>query len=292
MAFKASAAGLDLGGGKAVVIGDRSMITDDFWHAYGRLVDSLAGAYITAEDVGTTTDDMHVIAEETKWVVGRAADDHGAGDPSPATARGVVRAMQAVGTRLWDSDSLEGRRIAVQGVGKVGSAIVEYLVDLGAEVVIADIVEQAARTIVDRFGVQSVAPDEILSEPCDILSPCSLGASLSAETIPLLKCRAVVGSANNQLAVPDDDQRLAAADIVYVPDFVANAGGLIHVSAELDEFNARLVASRISGIYDAVHSILDRSTTDNITPNEAAIRVAQDRINREGNGITFRHGGQ
>ena len=236
---------------------------------------------------------MSVVASPAySRLVGRAADDHGAGDPSPATARGVVRAMRAVATRLWDSDSLAGRRVAVQGVGKVGRALVEDLVNIGAEVVIADIVEDTARAVVERFGVEAVAPDEILFEPCDILSPCSLGSSLNDETIPRMKCLAVVGSANNQLATQDDDERLAAADILYVPDFVANAGGLIHVSAELDEFNARLVASRISGIYDAVLSILDRSATDNITPNDAAIRFAQDRISREGNGVTFRHGGQ
>ncbi len=292
MAFKASAAGLDLGGGKSVVIGDRSMITDDFWHAYGRFVDSLAGAYITAEDVGTTTDDMQVIAEETKWVVGRAAEDHGAGDPSPATARGVVRAMQAVAHHLSGSDSLHGSRIAVQGVGKVGSALVGYLVEEGAEVVIADINPVAADALVERFGVKVVATDDILFEECDILSPCSLGASLRADTIPRLQCRAVVGSANNQLGTEDDDERMADAGIVFVPDFLANAGGLIHVSAELDEFNAKLVTSRIEGIYDAVLSILERAAADNLTPNDAAIRFAEDRIRREGNGVTFRHGGQ
>jgi leucine dehydrogenase len=292
MAFKAAACGLDLGGGKAVIIGDRSMITDDFWRAYGRFVDSLAGAYITAEDVGTTTDDMHVIAEETKWVVGRAAEDHGAGDPSPATARGVVRAMQAVAHHLYGSDSLAGSRIAVQGVGKVGTALVEFLVDEGAEVIIADIIPSAADALVDRFGVKAVDKDDILFEECDILSPCSLGASLSADTIPRLRCRAVVGSANNQLATESDDERIASAGILYVPDFVANAGGLIHVSAELDEFNAALVKNRITGIYDAVLSILDQAAADNLTPNDAAVRFAEDRIRRQGNGVTFRHGGQ
>ena len=292
MAFKAAASGLDLGGGKAVIIGDRSMVTDDFWHAYGRFVDSLAGAYITAEDVGTTTDDMRLIAQETKWVVGRAAEDGGVGDPSPATARGLVRAMQAVATRLWDGESLHGARVAVQGVGKVGSALVGYLVEQGAEVVVADIVAESAHLLGVRFGVTVVRPEEILIEPCDILSPCSLGASLNAETIPRLKCRAVVGSANNQLATDADGERLAAAGILYVPDFVANAGGLIHVSAELDAFSAPLVTGRIAGIYDAVLSILDRSVADNITPNDAAIRFAQDRITREGSGVTFRHGGQ
>ena len=292
MAFKASASGLDLGGGKAVIIGDRSMITEDLWRSYGRFVDSLAGAYITAEDVGTTTADMHVIAEETRWVVGRAAEDHGAGDPSPATARGVVRAMQAAARHMHGSDSLAGSRIAIQGVGKVGSALVEFLVDEGAEIVIADINQAAADALVDRFGVKAIEKDDILFEECDILSPCSLGASINADTIPKLRCRAVVGSANNQLATEEDDERIAGAGILYVPDFVANAGGLIHVSAELDEFNAQLVSSRVAGIYDAVLSILDQAAADNLTPNEAAVRFAEDRIRREGNGVTFRHGGQ
>jgi glutamate dehydrogenase/leucine dehydrogenase len=292
MALKASAAGLDLGGGKAVIIGDRSMITVGFWHAYGRFVDSLAGAYITAEDVGTTTEDMHVIAEETNWVVGRAAEDHGSGDPSPATARGVVRAMKAVAQHLHRSDSLAGSRIAVQGVGKVGSALVELLVDEGADVVIADIVQSSADALVERFGVKAVDTADILFEECDILSPCSLGASLRADTIPNLHCRAVVGSANNQLHTEEDDDRLAAAGILYVPDFVANAGGLIHVSAELDDFNAKLVNRRIAGIYDAVLSILDQAAADNVTPNEAAIALAEERIRRSGNGVTFRFGGQ
>jgi leucine dehydrogenase len=292
MALKASAAGLDLGGGKAVIIGDRSIITDDFWHAYGRFVDSLAGAYITAEDVGTTTDDMHMIAEETQWVVGRAADDHGSGDPSPATARGVVRAMKAAVHHLHGSDSLSGSRIAVQGVGKVGSALVELLVDEGVDVLIADIVQSSADALVERFGVKAVDAEDILREECDILSPCSLGATLNVDTIPGLRCRSVVGSANNQLATEEDDVRIADAGILYVPDFVANSGGLIHVSAELDEFNAKVVNSRIAGIYDAVLSILDQAARDNLTPNQAAIAYAEDRIRRQGNGVTFRYGGQ
>ncbi len=291
MALKASAAGLDLGGGKAVIIGDRSTVTDDLWHAYGRLIDSLGGAYITAEDVGTNTDDMHVIAEETNWVVGRAADDHGVGDPSPATARGVVRAMQAVASHLGGTDSLHGSRIAVQGVGKVGSALVEYLVEAGAEVVIADIYQPSADVLVDRLGVKAVSTDDILYEECDILSPCSLGGALNADTIPRLKCRAVVGSANNQLATDEDDERVAEAGILYVPDFVANSAGLIHVSSELHGFDLERVNHRIAGIYGAVLSILQRAAAENITPNDAAIRLAEDRIRREGNGVTFRHKG-
>ena len=200
--------------------------------------------------------------------------------------------MEAVATRMWGTESLAGRRVAVQGVGKVGSALVEFLVQEDADLIVADIVEESAQALVDQFGVKAVGPEEILFEHCDILSPCSLGGSINEETIPKLQCRAIVGSANTQLATQNDAERVAAAGIVYVPDFVANAGGLIHVSAELDEFNARLVTGRIAGIYDAVLSILDRSAANNITPNDAAVRFAQDRIDREGNGVTFRHGGQ
>ncbi|MBT8202164.1 MAG: leucine dehydrogenase, partial [Acidimicrobiia bacterium] len=253
---------------------------------------SLAGAYITAEDVGTTTDDMHLISEETRWVVGRAAEDHGAGDPSPATARGVVRAMKAVSTHLWNSDSLRGSRVAVQGVGKVGSALVEFLTEEEAEVVVADVRPEAAALMAERFGAKTVPTEEILFEECDFLAPCSLGGALSADTIPQLRCRAVVGSANNQLAADEDAARLAEAGILYVPDFVANAAGLIHVSAELDGFNEALVTSRIEAIYDSVLSILQRAAAQDITPHDAAIGFAEDRIRREGNGITFRHGGE
>lgn len=291
MAFKAAAAGLDLGGGKAVLIGDRTVVTDDYWRAYGRLIDSLAGAYITAEDVGTTTDDMHVIAEETQWVVGRAAEDHGAGDPSPATARGVVRAMEAAAHHMWGNDSLHGCRVAIQGVGKVGSALTRLLSEAGAEVVVGDIVQASADSLVDELGVKAVSPEDILSEECDILAPCSLGGVLNADTVPQLRCRAVIGSANNQLSSPADATRLEAAGVLYVPDFIANAAGLIHVSAELNSFNADRVHERISGIYDAVLAILQRAHETGVTPNEAAERYAIDRIRREGNGVTFRHGG-
>lgn len=291
MAYKAAAAGLDLGGGKAVLIGDRTLATPDYWRAYGRFIDSLGGAYITAEDVGTTTHDMHVIAKETRWVVGRAAEHHGAGDPSPATARGVVRAMQAAARHMWGTDSLQGCRIAVQGVGKVGSALARLLAEAGAEVLIGDIVQASADSLVDELGVKAVSPEDVLFEECDILAPCSMGGVLTIDSISNLRCRAVVGSANNQLATPEDANRLRDAGVLYVPDFIANAGGLIHVSAELNSFNAARVNERIGGIYDAVLSILAEAQEEGVTPNTAAERYAIDRISREGNGVTFRHGG-
>jgi leucine dehydrogenase len=288
MAFKASAAGLSLGGGKAVLIGDRSVTSDEYWRAFGRFVDSLGGAYITAEDVGTTSADMGIIGEETIHVVGRDQADHGSGDPSPATARGVLRSMQATAHHLWGSDELHGVVIAVQGVGKVGSALVELLVAEGAEVVVADINEEASARLVERFGVKSVAPDEILSTRCEIIAPCSLGAILSPQTIPILQCRAVVGSANNQLSHPSDADLLANREILYVPDFIANAAGLIHVADELEGFNAARATKRIDHLFDAVTRILEQAQADGITPNAAAVNIAEERIRREQYSPTFR----
>ncbi len=285
MALKASAAGLSLGGGKAVIIGDRSITSEDFWRAYGRLVDSLGGAYITAEDVGTTTADMAIIAQETKWVTGRATEDDGRGDPSPVTARGVLRAMMATSKHLWDRDSMHGCRVAVQGVGKVGSALVRELVNAGAEVVIADIVPDSAAALVEELGVKAVSPEEILNQDCDILAPCSLGGSFSPETIPGLRCSAIVGAANNQLTSNEDADALAQRSILYVPDFIANAAGVIHVASELDGSDP---SAKVESLYDAVLRILERATTDNVTPHEAAVRFAEDRILREGDGTTFR----
>ena len=288
MALKASAAGLSLGGGKAVIIGDRASVTDDLWRSYGRLIDSLGGAYITAEDVGTTTNDMRIIAEKTRWVTGRAPADNGGGDPSPVTARGVIRAMMATSQYLWDQDSLHGCRVAVQGVGKVGSSLVRHLVDEGADVVIADIVQESADALVEELDVKSVPSDEILSQDCDILAPCSLGGALNPETIPELNCRAIVGSANNQLATNADAMALASRDILYVPDFIANAAGLMQVASELDDSDA---SERVEALYDSVLRILERAVTENVTPHEAAVRFAEDRIRTEGTGIAFRAGG-
>lgn len=289
MAYKAAAAGLNLGGGKAVLIGDRSMTSGDYWRAYGRFVDSLGGAYITAEDVGTTTEDMRIIAEETRYVVGRASGDGGAGDPSPATARGVVRAMEATSDFLWEGRNFSDLRIAVQGVGKVGSALVRQLVARDIDVVIADINEETANDLVDELGVKSVSTEDILTERCDILAPCSLGAVLNEGTIGNLGCRAVVGSANNQLAKPTDAKLLANREILYVPDFIANAAGLIHVAGELEGFDAARVDRRIEGIYDAVMAILERAREDDITPQKAARKIAEDRIAAEVRTPTFRH---
>lgn len=279
MTYKAAAAGLDLGGGKAVIVGDPAELRSErLLRAYGRIVASLGGRYVTAEDVGTTPHDMEVIRRETRWALGIPRAAGGGGDPSPATARGVASAMRAVSQRLWRSPDLRGKRIAVQGVGKVGAALVDLLVEAGTEVIVADASDEAIEKVSSAHGCKIVDPDDILKTDCDILAPCALGGILDATTIPELACSAVVGSANNQLATEDDDNRLAKRGILYAPDFVVNAGGLIHVYEELHGYSEERVMHRVDSIGQATLRILERADGREVTPHEAAIQVAKQRI--------------
>lgn len=292
MTYKAAAAGLDLGGGKAVIIGDpREHKSERMFRAYGRIVDSLQGRYITAEDVGTTTEDMDIVRRETRWALGSSVALGGSGDPSPVTARGLHAATRAVAQKLWGDQDLAGRRFAVQGVGKVGSAFLQLLVESRAEVMVTDAYGPAIESAVDTFGVKPVEPDEIFSVDCDFFSPCALGAGLNAETIPKLNCAAIVGSANNQLATEDDANRLASRDILYAPDFVVNAGGLINVYDELHGYSKTRALHRVDSIYEATLNILDTAEEHGINPNQAAIKVADDRIRDIGNLRRFRRSG-
>jgi leucine dehydrogenase len=279
MSYKAAAAGLDLGGGKAVIIGDPSEIkTERLLRSYGRAVDSLGGRYITAEDVGTTTEDMMVIRRETKWVTGVPAAFGGSDDPSPATARGVLAAMRTVAGRLWESEDLSGRTVAVQGVGKVGRHLVERLTKAGATTVIADVNTAALEEVASSFGSQIVDPDAIYDVDCDIFAPCALGGAINVTTIPRLACAAVVGSANNQLATPSDADRLIERGIVYAPDFVVNAGGIINITEELRGYSWERAAHAVDGIGPAVSRVLDRAEKHGINPHDAAEEVARERI--------------
>ena len=292
MTYKAAVTGLDLGGGKAVIIGDpREMKSERLFRAYGRIVDSLQGRYITAEDVGTTTQDMDLVRRETRWALGSSVALGGAGDPSPVTARGLHAAAKAVAHKLWGNADLAGRRFAVQGVGKVGSAFVQLLVEARAEVVVTDAYEAAIQSAVDTFGVKPVEPGEIYGIDCDFFSPCALGAGLNETTIPRLNCRAIVGSANNQLATDTDAQRLADRGILYAPDFVVNAGGLINVYDELLGYSRTRALHRVDAIYDATLKILDKAEDLGITPNEAAVMVADERIRDIGDLRRFRRSG-
>jgi len=292
MSLKAAAAGLDLGGGKSVIIGDpRKLKSERLWRSYGRVIDSLGGRYITAEDVGTDTGDMELIRRETRWVVGVPVEEGGSGDPSPATARGLVAAMRAVGKFMHGSEEVGGKKVAVLGVGKVGSDLVRRLVEAGASVAIADVYPPAIEKVTERFNVEVVGCDEIYDLECDIFSPCSLGGALNADTIPRLRCQAVVGSANNQLAEPEDADRIAERDILFAPDFVVNAGGLINVSEELGDYTVDKAAAHIDKIYDNTLRVLEASRERGVCPNAAAVTLAEERISEIGSLRLFRRGG-
>jgi glutamate dehydrogenase/leucine dehydrogenase len=292
MTLKAAVAGLDLGGGKAVIIGDpRKMKSERLWRAYGRVVDSLQGRYITAEDVGSDAFDMDTIRRETRWVVGLPLEEGGSGDPSPATARGLVAAMRAACRFMHGDDDLAGRKVAVLGVGKVGSNLVRRLIDGGARVVIADVYPPAIEAVTADVDVEVVDIDEILEVECDILSPCSLGSVFDEATIPRLRCDMIVGAANNQLATDEDADRIAERDILFAPDFVVNAGGLINVSEELRGYQVQRAAARVDRVYDSTLRVLEASREKGITPTRAAVAVATERIADIGNLRLFRRSG-
>lgn len=292
MCLKAAAAGLDLGGGKAVIIGDPGKDKSErLWRAYGRIVDSLGGRYITAEDVGTDHFDMEVIRHETRWVVGIPKAEGGSGDPSPATARGLMRAMRAVAEHLWGNADLSSKRVAVQGVGKVGSDLVRRLVRDGAEVVATDVFGPARERVEREYGIATVDPDEIFDVDCDVFAPCSLGGTLNADTVPRLSCRAIVGSANNQLDQEKHAVMLRERGIVYCPDFVVNSGGLMNVWEEMRGYEEERAAHSIDKIYGLTRRILRESEERDETPHQTAVRLAQERIEAIGHLRLFRRGG-
>lgn len=281
MTLKSAAAGLDLGGGKAVIIGDPGRHkTPDLLRAYGRLVDRLGGSYITAEDVGTTVEDMLAVSETTEWVSGLPRSTGGSGDPSPLTARGVVAAMRAAALHLWGSVDLADRRVAIQGVGKVGAELARMLTAAGARVLVSDIDDEAARQVAAESGGWLLKPDEVMSVECDILAPCALGAVLNDETIPTLRCTAIVGSANNQLGDDRHAAMLADRGILYVPDFLVNAGGVINISVEFgpNGYDSEVAEARVDAIESQVSSVLVEAGARGLTLNEAATEMALERI--------------
>jgi len=283
MTYKNAAAGLDLGGGKAVILAESmGPKSEELLRAYGRFIDTLGGRYITAEDVGTSGEDMDMIHRETRWVTGISPAYGGSGDPSPATAYGVMQGLRAVATELWDDPSLAGRRFAVQGVGKVGYALVRHLIEAGAEAVVADVHPEHAERAAADFGVEVVDPVKIHAIACDVFVPCALGGVLNDETIPELRCAAVAGAANNQLLMPAHADVLHEAGILYAPDFIINAGGVINVADELNGYDERRARLRIEGIFGNVRRVLETARKEGITPARAASRVAEERIRAVG----------
>jgi leucine dehydrogenase len=279
MTYKHAVCGNDLGGGKAVILGDPATLRSEaLLRAYGRFVDGLAGRYLTAEDVGTTQADMDLIRRETPHVTGVSESLGGSGDPSPATSWGVLWAMKAVAERLWGGPSLSGRHVCISGVGKVGSALAAHLADEGAKLTVADVSDDHVRAAVDAHGALAVPPDEAHTVECDIFSPCALGAVLNRTTIPELRCSAIVGSANNQLERDDDATLISDRGIAYAPDFVANAGGVMNIAEEPTGYDRDRAYARIRGIHDTVLAVFERADADGITTAAAANHLAEDRI--------------
>ncbi|MGH9210748.1 MAG: Glu/Leu/Phe/Val family dehydrogenase [Acidimicrobiales bacterium] len=279
MTYKHAVCGNDLGGGKAVILGDPDQLRSEaLLRTYGRFVDGLAGRYLTAEDVGTTQADMDLVRRETPYVTGVSESLGGSGDPSPATAWGVLWAMKAVAERLWETSSLTGRHVCISGVGKVGSALAAHLHEEGAKLTVADIDTGPVADAEHDYGAIAVDPEDAHRVECDIFAPCALGAVLNPTSIPELRCAAVVGSANNQLASEDDAASLSERGIVYAPDFVANAGGVINIAEEPHGYDRKRAYDRIRTIHDTLLATFARAEADAITTAEAADRLAEERI--------------
>jgi glutamate dehydrogenase/leucine dehydrogenase len=281
MTYKHAACGNTLGGGKAVIIGDPATIrTDALIRAYARFVDRLGGRYLTAEDVGTTQVDMDLIRTITPHVTGVSEQLGGSGDPSPATAWGVLNALHAVATRVWGNESLAGRHVAISGVGKVGHALAVYLAKAGARLTVADARPDLAKAVAEEVDADVVDASTVHLLACDVYSPCALGAVLNERTIPELRCAAVCGCANNQLATPSDGERLAARDVLYAPDYVVNAGGVINIAQELASggYDHDRAWTQIAGIRETVSKIFALADEHAVTPAEAADRLAEARL--------------
>jgi len=281
MTYKASAAGLDLGGGKAVIVGDpRTTKTDELLRAYAGFVDGLGGRYITAEDVGTSLADMDVIRDRTRHVGGSSPARGGSGDPSEMTAYGVFLAIRAAAREAWGDPSLEGRRVAVQGVGKVGSGLVGHLTGAGATVVVADVDPDAVTRARSAGASASVDPGEIAGAECDILAPCAMGAVLDERTIPAIRARIICGAANNQLATAADAETLAGAGILYLPDYVANAGGIVNIFEEFhpDGYDAGRAKRSVERIEQNAQRVFDAARERGVTPAAAADTLAEERL--------------
>jgi leucine dehydrogenase len=280
MTYKAAVSGLNLGGGKAVVIGDPKKDKSELlWRAFGRFLEGLGGRYITAEDAGTTMQDMEYIRMETSWVVGISRSLGGSGDPSPVTALGVFSGMRAAVEEKLNRSTLNGLKVAVQGCGHVGNNLVGHLVRAGAKVTVADIDAEAVKRTVAEYQVEAVAPDSIYDVPCDIFAPCAMGGILNEKTIPRLKCGIIAGAANNQLANEKEDaSSLMEKRILYSPDFVINAGGLINVANELEGYNQERALTQAKGIYAILKDIFERARRDSVPTFRAANNLAMDRL--------------
>ncbi|MES4906223.1 MULTISPECIES: Glu/Leu/Phe/Val dehydrogenase dimerization domain-containing protein [unclassified Streptomyces] len=281
MSYKNALAGLDHGGGKAVIIGDPEQIkTEELLLAYGRFVASLGGRYVTACDVGTYVADMDVVARECPWTTGRSPEAGGAGDSSVLTAYGVFQGMRASAQASWGAPTLRGRRVGIAGVGKVGHHLVEHLLEDGAEVVVTDVRAESVERVRARHPEVTAVTDTdaLIRADLDVYAPCALGGALDDVTVPALSARVVCGAANNQLAHPGVEKDLADRGILYAPDYVVNAGGVIQVADELHGFDFDRAKAKAAKIFDTTLAIFDRAQADGIPPAAAADRLAEQRM--------------
>ncbi len=280
MTFKSSVAGLNLGGGKAVIIGDaKKLKSEALLRRFGKFIDSLGGKYITAEDVAMSSRDMEIIHMETDHVSGLPENMGGSGDPSPVTAYGVYVSMKASAKEIWGNDSLSGKKVLVQGIGHVGESLVEHLTKEGAKVFVNDISDERVKAAVTKYKAETVAADKMFDLDIDIYAPCALGASVNDDTLGKLKCKIICGAANNQLADEKKHGDMAKQKgILYAPDFVVNAGGIINVYYELEGYVRERAMAHAEKIYDTTWNLFQMAKAENITTNQAAIRLAEKRI--------------
>lgn len=277
MSYKNALAGLPFGGGKAVVFKPSDEVDrEKLFRAHGRFIQSLGGRFITGEDVGTRPDDMKIVRTETSWVAGLP---EGAGDPSPLTALGVFRAMEASAKHRWGSSSLTGKKVAIQGCGGTGYYLAQRLHHAGASLIATDIDETRLQRVVQEFNATPVAPDDIYETEVDIFAPCALGGVINDETINLLKSEIVTGSANNQLLADSHGEALVQRGILFAPDCVANSGGMINGCRDLLGWDTTQVRVKIDEIYDRMLNILETSSEENLPPNQTAERLARSLIN-------------
>lgn len=281
MTQKSAVAGLDLGGGKAAVIGDPAQKTTAQLRAYGRFIESLGGRYVTTTDVGTTTAELSIIGEQTRHVVGAATERGGSGDTSVLTSVTVINGMRAAMQMAFGDDGFQGRRIVVVGVGKVGSRVARHAASHGAQLTLADVRADAVHRLADEIGASVVEVADAIGTQCDVFSPNALGGVLTPETIPLLRCRIVCGGANNQLRNdPEDAALIAARQIIYAPDYVVNAGGVINVAVELDGYDAERAQRLAAAVYQTTMSILQTAQEHGISSAQAAARRVDERLSK------------
>lgn len=289
MTYKAAITGLALGGGKSVIIGDsRKIKTPELMQAMGRAVQQMGGDYVIAEDVGTSVEDLVQVATQTDYAVGLpATEGESGGDPSPITAYGVFLGLKAAVKKRLGKDDLSGVKVVVQGLGHVGYTLAKHLHEAGAVLFVTDINTEAVNKVVSEFGATSVGLDDVYDMDVDVYAPCALGATLNDETIPRLKVSVVAGAANNQLQTLDHGKLLKERGILYAPDYVINAGGVINVYYEYmartggQAYNLETVMAKVEDIYDTTMMIFDRAEQDHMTPAEAADRIAEDRFKKQ-----------